>query len=129
MERIAGLARQPNTKKSIGKSMPKQWTVTLFEKMRLRFGNLWTRQIGETSQDVEAALREWGQVLADIEPEQIAAALDSWDSGYPPNAYEFKIRCKAAKPKRMHQVQKMLPKPKANPEIARDSLKSIRQAL
>jgi len=78
---------------------------------------------------VEAALREWGQVLAGVSADQVAAALDSWNSGFPPNAYEFKSHCKAAKIKRMHQITKLLPKPKADPCVAKDSIRMIRQAL
>lgn len=72
--------------------------LAIFERMRLRYGDLWTSRIGTTRQEIEAMAAEWGRVLSHLRPEDIKRGLDSWDSEYPPNVMQFRRACQPPDP-------------------------------
>ena len=84
--------------------------------MRIRYGALWLRQVGETTEDIEDHLREWGQVLARCSGEQIAYGLDQCDR-YPPNAYEFRDLCRQY---RLSAAHRLVPRVENRKSISRE---------
>ncbi len=108
MKQALEYRNQPVTKytsKPTGTMLPEAWVAALFEKMRRRYGNLWTKNIGETPEDAAATMDEWREVLGGITGDQLKFALDTWDAEYPPSVMQFRTRCRSMERKPMHQIQ------------------------
>ncbi len=87
-----------------------KWMPRLFAKLQARYGNRWSSQ-WPTEEMREAAIREWSEVLRDVDPHKIKAFLDHYNSEWPPCAAEIRAVCKPAT-HAAHQPYKALPKPK-----------------
>ena len=121
-------ALQPEETKcteSSTKALPKrarlreEWIAGIFERMRLRYDNLWTSKVGgDDEKEAKRVMDEWSVVLADLAPEQIRNGLELLDDEapqYPPNVMEFKQLCRRnSQNKVAHQQFKALPQPKAD---------------
>jgi len=94
--------------------------------MRLRYGSLWTKSIGDDKADIEAVMKEWRDVLGNISGDEVKHGLDTWDSEFPPNVYQFRTACKAMRRQGAHKVYKTLPKPEPDKESARESLNAMK---
>ena len=134
MEPITARVHQSGTRTctttSTGKSqaLPESWTAALFKKFSLAYGNLWNSQFG-TQEMTDAAMKEWGQYLGELKPEQIKRGLANLPD-FPPSLPAFKNLCLVADSLHNSAAYRMfgkaLPKPKADPAIAADALKKIR---
>ncbi|MCP4342918.1 MAG: hypothetical protein GY799_29555 [Desulfobulbaceae bacterium] len=91
--------------------------------------SLWTKNIGTEKTDIEAAIREWSEILGDVTGEEIKHGLDTWDSEYPPNVYQFRTTCMAMRRRGSHKLFAALPKPQFFPAIARQALKAMRSGV
>jgi hypothetical protein len=76
----------------------------------------------------EAAIREWSEVLRDVDPHQVKAFLDRYNSEWPPCAAEIRAVCKPAS-HAAHQPYKALPKPKADKAAVRAELVKLRETI
>lgn len=84
--------------------------------------DLWTKRIGETTEDIQASMNEWGEVLGKCTPEEIKHGLDTWEGVYPPNVFEFKAACLSHRSTGCHKAYKALPKPKADSKLASSAI-------
>lgn len=115
---------------STANSLPRAWVLAIFEKMRRRYLDLWTKKIGTSEAEIQAIADEWAEVLADLTPDDIRRGLDSWRSEYPPNACQFRNACQ--EPQRApvaacHVVYKGLPI--LRPEDGLERLTGLRRAM
>jgi hypothetical protein len=102
--------------------LKREWILGIFEKLRLRYDNLWTAKVGGNDErETQRVMDEWAIVLADLSPEQIRSGLELLDAEapqFPPGVMEFKQLCKKGsrqmKNKQLHRSFKALPQPKAN---------------
>lgn len=75
---------------------------------------------------------EWRQGLAGMTGEQIKRGLETWDGEWPPSLPEFRNACTGHRDDWQHRGQAYkrfhleLPKPKADPAIARAELAKMR---
>ena len=101
----------------------------MFEKMRRRYGNLWTKNIGETPEDATATMDEWREVLGGVTGEQLKYALDTWDAEFPPSVMQFRTRCRSQERKPMHQIQPKLERPPRDKASAAAAVAAMKAAL
>lgn len=74
-------------------------TVKLWDKMRARFGQRWSRDYGEASDPIRA---EWQGNLGLFTAQEVAGAIslmDGWESPHPPTYPEFRALCLSARAK------------------------------
>lgn len=76
----------------------------------------------------EAAIREWSEVLRDVDPHAVKAFLDHFNSEWPPCAAEIRAACKPAT-HASHQRYKALPKPPRDPSATAERFAAVRAAL
>lgn len=100
--------------------LPDKWIVAIFEKFRLRYGSAWTNQTPE--KDISAKAQEWSQILGNCTPDEIKYGLAAWDSEWPPNPYQFRTRCKAARRVGAYKPYEALPKPDGSRDKAKKGL-------
>jgi hypothetical protein len=97
--------------------MQRKWILGIFEKMRLRYDNLWTAKVGgDDEREAQRVMDEWAVVLADLTPERIRSGLELLDAEapqFPPGVMEFKQLCRQSPRRVVHQRFKALPQPKA----------------
>ena len=72
--------------------------LALFEKFRLRYGDLWTSRIGTTREEIEAMAAEWARCLSSLNGDDLKRGLDTWCDQYPPNVMQFRKACQPPEP-------------------------------
>ena len=64
--------------------------LNIFKKFQAVYLNKWTSALGGIE---EIAMKEWGQILAGLEPEHIERGLNDLPKSWPPTVFEFKELC------------------------------------
>ena len=115
--------------KSTETCLPASWVTAIFEKMRIRYRQLWTKSLGTDPMEIKVVMDEWRSVLGSITPDQLKHGLEAWDSGYPPNVMQFKAACLDARTTAAHRRYKALPMPTPDKAKARIDIAAMKQAL
>lgn len=110
-------------------ALPDRWVAAIFKKLGLNYGNLWTSQC-PTQQRTDEMIAEWGKALANVKPEHIKRALENLPD-MPPTLPQFRKLCIGSddwqhRGQAYKRFRKELPKPKADPAIARAELAKMR---
>lgn len=101
------------------------WVLALFKKFQARYLLKWTSAI----QGIEgAAMKEWGQILAGLDGDDIKRGLDKMNSEWTPTAYEFRELCK--KPINPHDgTTKRLPKPQRSEQEKSEGINFLQEMM
>ncbi len=132
MKQITKHLRNPGTtctKTTAKQSLPEAWMAALFERMRIRYGDLWTKKVGEEQTDLDMTMDDWGQVLSSCSGEEIKHGLETWKSEYPPNVRQFQTACKSATRLGAHELYKAEPDPVQDPEAAEKAITTMKKSI
>ena len=111
------------------KSIPESWVAELHAKLHRRYGRQWLKNVGDTDEERIKVIQEWQQVLGNTTGEQIRHGLESWDSQFPPNVYQFRTSCRSATQKGAHKPYKAISGPIPSKELAREEIASLKMYM
>lgn len=81
---------QATTGEPAASTCPSHIVAGIFKKFQARYGHKQTAAILGIER---LAVAEWGEILAGLNLDQIAAGLANWNSDWPPSAHEFRKAC------------------------------------
>ena len=105
--------------------VPPKVVAAIFAKFQARYPHIWSSAF-PTPANLEAAIKEWSEVLSGLSPEKLWYGLRLWDRDKPPSAPEFRRLCRQAP---MYQPHRALPKPKPTKQIAEAAFHEMRTTL
>jgi hypothetical protein len=98
--------------------IPSAWVDRIFARLSIRYGAPFLAQWPDAAPDVIKA--DWAKVLANLSMDDIAYGLENLPAA-PPKAMAFRDLCLSAP----RPATKLLPEPKASPELVRRVAKTI----
>ena len=123
-EHLASSRQERQTHSNIDTTLAQR----LFVRLNSIYGHQWSRRF-ETPELLEAALREWGKKLNQIDVSLIGEAIEicpGVHKQFPPSLGQFMDLVKSCRPV---EITKALPKPKTDPKKVERYLEQLREKL